>query len=154
MRFEVTRGLWAALLISGFAAGDGRSDPVDDATDKITALVGHLGADTFARREEASKALADLGESALPEVRKAAATHKGSGDSRACRGGDPRHHARGRHEQIDGLRLSLIEAGEFRMGSDAALRGEVATNSHATSTSPSPSFWAFTRLLRTSTDAW
>lgn len=77
MRFGVTRELWAALLISGFAAGDGRGNPVDDAaSDRMTALVGQLGDDTFAKREEASKALADLAESALPDIRKAAAATK------------------------------------------------------------------------------
>jgi formylglycine-generating enzyme required for sulfatase activity len=94
-------------------------DPKDA---KIASLIEQLGDPTFATREAASKALAGLDESALPIVRSAAESHPDA-EIRGRASRAVREIMRGNStSKSTGMKLALIEAGTFRMGSDQRRR--------------------------------
>lgn len=116
MRFAVSRGLWLVLLLVPALAGfvpahqDGKSD------DPITKLVEQLGDPAFPKRVDASKKLIELGDKALPALRKAAVS------------GDPELRSRAeevilkitppmRRSKTVAMELKRIEPGTFAMGS-------------------------------------
>jgi hypothetical protein len=71
----MTRTL-VAVAVLGLLAGSlvAVDDPPATPPDPLAALVGQLGHDDFARREEAEKRLGELGPDALPALREAAAS--------------------------------------------------------------------------------
>jgi formylglycine-generating enzyme required for sulfatase activity len=115
MRSIVARWPWFALILSAAAAESIRGETGKE-TERAESLIKQLGDPSFAKRETAAKELESLGEPVLPGLRRALAT---SGD----------FEIRTRSRQIIrtillGLRkspsldmkLALIEAGEFEMG--------------------------------------
>lgn len=123
MRPRIAKWMWlAAVLLAttlGFRPIGSDGDPEEE---KIASLIEQLGDATFAKREAASKALADLDERALPIVRSAADANP-----------DAEIRGRAAHAVRDimqraatskstGMKLALIEGGEFRMGSDERRR--------------------------------
>jgi formylglycine-generating enzyme required for sulfatase activity len=115
MRSIVARWPWFALILSAAAAESIRGESGKE-TERVESLIKQLGDPSFAKRETATRELESLGEPVLPGLRRALAT---SGD----------FEIRTRSRQIIrtillGLRkspsldmkLALIEAGEFEMG--------------------------------------
>ncbi len=112
------RGSWAALLVLAMSTGARTfGQGTDASTERIAALVKQLGAPRFAQREAASKALEAIGESALPALRTA---RDASTDPEVLRRSEQLIRAillTLRKSKTTGMKLAVLEAGEFLMGS-------------------------------------
>lgn len=115
MKHRFAASAWFVLLLAetGFVRG---SSPRETEADRVAALIEKLGAPTFAQREAASKQLVAIGEPALPALR-AASRHT---DPEICDRSKRVAHSillSLRTSKALGLRMVLVESGEFEMGS-------------------------------------
>lgn len=108
--FPVFAFLWSAAALTAIWGG-----PVDkdEETRQLERLIQQLGDDDFTKRDAASKELEALGDKAIPHLRKAA-----EGDDAEARWrAQLLLAAPQRKSPSTGMQLTLIKAGDFRMGS-------------------------------------
>jgi sulfatase modifying factor 1 len=117
MRLHFSNRAWIALLFLAALVEPAYGDPGNETAHRMAVLIKQLGDDAFVRREMASNELEGFGEAALPYVRAAANDSK-----------DPEIRSRARwlvraivlgarKSKSTGLAMSLIDAGDFSMGS-------------------------------------
>src|SRR5262245_12412050 len=116
MRATIFLSAGALLLLAAAAALWGEDPAERERAERVAQLVQQLGAPEFAHREAAMKALDELGEAAIPQLRQAAADDDFEIRWRARL----LVSAPTRKSRSIGLELVLVQAGEFPMGSPAA----------------------------------
>src|SRR5262245_35174871 len=118
MHLVHSKGPWLVVLISGAIAGLLLANPIKDQNgDRVNRLLKQLGDSSFARRQAASEELAEIGETALPAVRKTA-QHTEDFEVRVRAEKLIRTIMVGaRKSKSAGLETALVDVGVFRMGS-------------------------------------
>ena len=113
MRNIALPGLALFLSVLALSTIWGGSTQKDEETKQVESLIQQLGDDDFTKRDSASKELEALGDKAIPLLRKAA-----EGDDAEARWRAQLILAAPQRKSLSiGLPLTLIKAGDFRMGS-------------------------------------
>src|SRR5262245_16579076 len=102
--------LWSAAALAAIWGGAAEKDVE---TKNVERLIQQLSDDDFTKRDAASKELETLGDKAIPHLRKAA-----QGDDAEARWRAQLILAAPQRKSLStGMQLTLIKAGDFRMGS-------------------------------------